>query len=71
VILYGIAVMFHATSLIYHVQLPFQFNTNSLFHVQSQSFRLYGESGSSLLSDHDNVSITFPLVHQFVKCHDG
>ena len=71
VILYGIAVTFHAASLMYHVHVAFSVRVNVLFHVHPPLFRLYGASASSLLSDHDIVNITFPLVHQFVKFQDG
>lgn len=63
--------MFHATSLIYQVQCALFVSIFVGFVVQSSLSRLYGESCSPLTSDHDNVSITFPLVHPFVKCHDG
>jgi hypothetical protein len=71
VILYDIPVTFPTASLIYHVHCSSPVRIFEAFPVRFVLSRLYGSVARPLISDHVNVRITFPLVHQFAKCHDG
>ena len=72
VTLYGIANIFHAISLIYHVQDSFSVTIFVLLPVHAFShveFRANGNSASQLLSLHDNVNIIDQPVHQLSNIH--